>query len=47
MNSDGKVEHLSAGLAFLPLVLLIRRIGRERMVDNSMRPDLVFAGSAR
>jgi hypothetical protein len=45
--SGHTLKHLSAGLAFLPLALLIRRIGKERMVDDSKRPDLVTAGSAR
>jgi hypothetical protein len=42
--SGHTLKHLSAGLAFLPLVFLIRRIGKERMVDDSLRPDLVSAG---
>lgn len=43
--SGHTLKHLSAGLAFLPLVLLIRRIGQQRMVDDSLRPDLMSAGS--
>ena len=45
--SGHTLKHLSAGLAFLPLVFLIRRIGKERMVDDSMRPDLAAAGFER
>jgi hypothetical protein len=43
--SGHTLKHLAAGLAFLPLVFLIRRIGRQRMVDDSKRPDLKAAGS--
>jgi hypothetical protein len=45
--SGHTLKHLSAGLAFLPLAFLIRRIGQQRMVDDSMRPDLRAARSAR
>ncbi len=45
--SGHTLKHLSAGLAFLPLVFLIRKIGKERMVDDSMRPDLAAAGFER
>jgi hypothetical protein len=45
--SGHTLKHLSAGLAFLPLAFLIRRIGQQRMVDDSLRPDLVNAGSSR
>jgi len=45
--SGHTLKHLSAGLAFLPLVLLIQRIGKDRMVDDTHRPDLVSAGSGR
>lgn len=38
--SGHTLKHLSAGLAFLPLAFLIRRIGKQGMVDDSMRPDL-------
>ena len=41
--SGHTLKHLSAGLAFLPLVFLIRKIGRERMVEDTHRPDLVSA----
>lgn len=45
--SGHTLKHLSAGLAFLPLALLIRRIGNQRMVDDSLRPDLITAGLGR
>ena len=45
--SGHTLKHLSAGLAFLPLAFLIRKIGKQRMVDDSMRPDLASARSAR
>jgi hypothetical protein len=45
--SGHTLKHLAAGLAFLPLAFLIRRIGRQRMVEDSMRPDLTAARSAR
>ena len=45
--SGHTLKHLSAGLAFLPLVFLIRRIGQQRVVEDSMRPDLVSVGSGR
>jgi len=45
--SGHTLKHLSAGLAFLPLALWIRRIGKQRMVDDSMRPDLASARSTR
>jgi predicted membrane channel-forming protein YqfA (hemolysin III family) len=45
--SGHTLKHLSAGLAFLPLAFLLRRIGKERMVDDSQRPDLISIGSAR
>ncbi len=44
--SGHTLKHVSAGLAFLPLALLIRRIGKQRMVDDSHRPDLTSARSA-
>jgi hypothetical protein len=43
--SGHTLKHLSAGLAFLPLVFLIRRIGRQRMVEDTNRPDLASARS--
>jgi hypothetical protein len=43
--SGHTLKHLSAGLAFLPLALLLRRIGNQRMVDDSQRPDLMSIGS--
>jgi hypothetical protein len=45
--SGHTLKHLSAGLAFLPLAFLIGQIGRQRMVDDSMRPDLMSVGSGR
>ena len=44
--SGHTLKHLSAGLAFFPLAFLIRRIGRQRMIDDSQRPDLTAARSA-
>src|SRR5262249_45280860 len=45
--SGHTLKHLAAGLAFLPLALLIRTIGKQRMVDDSLRPDLMSAGSGQ
>ncbi len=45
--SGHTLKHLSAGLAFLPLVFLVRRIGQQRLVDDSERPDLMGARSGR
>jgi hypothetical protein len=45
--SGHTLKHLSAGLAFLPLAFLIRRIGKQAMIDDSQRPDLTAARSAR
>ena len=45
--SGHTLKHLSAGLAFLPLAFLIRRIKKQQTIDNSVRPDLASAGSAR
>ncbi len=45
--SGHTLKHLSAGLAFLPLTFLIRQIGSQRMVDDSLRPDLMSVGSGR
>ncbi len=45
--SGHTLKHLSAGLAFLPLAFLIRQIGKQRMVDDSLRPDLMTIGSGR
>jgi len=45
--SGHTLKHLSAGLAFLPLAFLIRRICKQRMIDDSQRPDLTAARSAR
>jgi len=43
--SGHTLKHLSAGLAFLPLAFLIRRIGKQQMVDDSLRPDLMAAAN--
>ena len=43
--SGHTLKHLAAGLAFLPLAFLIRRIGNQRMVDDTNRPDLASARS--
>jgi hypothetical protein len=40
--SGHTLKHFSAGLAFLPLVFLIRKIGRERMLDERHQPDLIY-----
>jgi hypothetical protein len=45
--SGHTLKHLLAGLAFLPLAFLIRQIGNQRMVDDSLRPDLMTVGSDR
>jgi predicted membrane channel-forming protein YqfA (hemolysin III family) len=45
--SGHTLKHLSAGLAFLPLVLLIRRKATKKLSDDSVRVDLVPAGSGR
>jgi hypothetical protein len=45
--SGHTLKHISAGLAFVPLALMIRKIGKQRMVDDSLRPDLIAARSAR
>ena len=44
--SGHTLKHLSAGLAFLPLAFLLRRIGKDRMVDDSLRPDLAAGHSS-
>jgi hypothetical protein len=45
--SGHTLKHLCAGLAFLPLVFLMRRIGKQRMVEDTHRPDLVAVRSGR
>jgi hypothetical protein len=45
--SGHTLKHLSAGLAFLPLVFLIRRIAKRRVAHDCERPGVVSAGSAR
>jgi hypothetical protein len=44
--SGHTLKHLAAGLAFLPLAFLIRRIGRERAIEATKQPDLTMAGPA-
>jgi len=43
--SGHTLKHLSAGLAFLPLVFLVRRISRERKVQRSAPPELAVVVS--
>jgi len=45
--SGHTLKHLSAGLAFLPLVFLVRRIGNQRMVEDTYRPDLASTQAGR
>ena len=45
--SGHTLKHLSAGLAFLPLVLFIRRMAQQKLSDDSVQPIPVPAGSAR
>jgi hypothetical protein len=45
--SGHTLKHLSAGLAFLPLVFLVRRIGNQRMVEDTYRPDLASTRAGR
>jgi hypothetical protein len=45
--SGHTLKHLCAGLSFLPLVFLIRRIAKKRLEDDSLRPELAVTGSAR
>jgi hypothetical protein len=45
--SGHTLKHLSAGLAFLPLAFLMRRIARERMAEDRTSPELKAAGSGR
>jgi hypothetical protein len=42
--SGHTLKHLAAGLAFLPLAFLIRRISKQQMVEDSLRSDLTAAG---
>jgi hypothetical protein len=42
--SGHTLKHLSAGLAFLPLVFLIRRIAKRRVAHDCERPGVVSAG---
>lgn len=45
--SGHTLKHLCAGLAFLPLAFLIRRMATKRLSNDSVATDLVSAGSAR
>lgn len=45
--SGHTLKHLSAGLAFLPLVFLIRRMATKKLSDGPLRTDPVSAGSGR
>lgn len=45
--SGHTLKHLSAGLAFLPLVFLIRRMAINKLSSDSVPGDLVSAGSVR
>jgi hypothetical protein len=45
--SEHMLKHLCAGLAFLPLVFLIRRMATKKLSDGSFQTDLISAGSAR
>jgi predicted membrane channel-forming protein YqfA (hemolysin III family) len=45
--SGHTLKHLCAGLAFLPVVFLIRRMATKKLSDGPLRTDLVSAGSAR
>ncbi|HEX9256478.1 MAG TPA: alkaline phytoceramidase [Candidatus Angelobacter sp.] len=45
--SGHTLKHLFAGLAFLPLVFLIRRMARKKLSDGRLQTDLVSAGSGR
>ena len=44
--SGHTLKHLSAGLAFLPLVFLVRRMATKKLSSDSAPADLVSAGSA-
>jgi len=45
--SGHTLKHLCAGLAFLPLVFLIRRMATKKLSDGRLQTDLISAGSAR
>jgi len=45
--SGHTLKHVCAGLAFLPVVLLIRRRATKKLSDDSVRIDLASAGSGR
>ena len=43
--SGHTLKHLCAGLAFLPLVFLIRRMATKKLSGGRLQTDLVSAGS--
>jgi hypothetical protein len=45
--SGHTLKHLSAGLAFLPLVFLVRRMATRILSNDSVPTGLVSSGSAR
>jgi predicted membrane channel-forming protein YqfA (hemolysin III family) len=45
--SGHTLKHLCAGLAFLPIVFLIRRMAAKKLPDGPLRTDLILSGSAR
>lgn len=45
--SGHTLKHLSAGLAFLPVVFLFRRIATKKLSNHSLPADVVSAGSLR
>lgn len=45
--SGHTLKHLSAGLAFVPLVFLIRRMAMKKLSNDSVPADVISAGSAR
>jgi hypothetical protein len=45
--SGHTLKHLCAGLSFLPLVFLIRRMAARKLSDGRLQTDLISAGSAR
>ena len=45
--SGHTLKHLSAGLAFVPLVFLIRRMAMKKLSNDSLPADVISAGSAR
>src|SRR5690349_569467 len=45
--SGHTLKHLCAGLSFLPLVFLIRRMATKKLSEGRFQTDLISAGSAR